>query len=599
MKELNLEEDYFRTDQGPSSNNNTNNKEEGNGNQENVVPLNNSAVSVGIAISGGGYRAMLTGAGVLKALDSRTADSSYYQPSLLKGLLDGATYLSGLSGSGWLITSLYHNNFRSIDELINPSGDFKIWNLQNHMLFPDGKGLYFDDANDSETASYMANAFRYYTRILAQVTSKRVSGFPVTITDIYGRLLTGTLLAHGDGDSASAGLATQWSDIATYSFFKQKQAPYPIIMALARRSPGEDEAVNSTTIEITPHELGSFDPALHAFADLKYLGTPLDNNRVITKNRGDAGQCVSGLDNVGFIAGTTSSLFDRMIQMAINSTRPVTKMIGSLMSAVVDPTNLDVAEYAPNPFYHYQNPTYAPTTDFLTSEKTMHLVDGGLSGENVPLWPLIYKPRGIDMILAVDNSDNSDIKWPTGRSLIDTYLRASGKIADTEEGQTSNPGQNGKVPKHYMPRVPDENSFVNLGFTTRPVFFGCYASDYLSDQQVKDRDLSTAPPLIVYLANAPMSYKSNISHFKLQYNVDQMNKMIQNGYDLATQLGDKEWPKCVACATIQRQREKQGLWDPTDECQQCFDQYCWDEKTVDTRDYVKVGAHYNPNVKKT
>lgn len=57
--------------------------------QSNVRALPN----IGIAISGGGYRAMLNGAGVLEAFDSRTPKST--STGQLGGVLQSATYLSG------------------------------------------------------------------------------------------------------------------------------------------------------------------------------------------------------------------------------------------------------------------------------------------------------------------------------------------------------------------------------------------------------------------------------------------------------------------------------------------------------------------------
>lgn len=61
--------------------------------QSNVSALPN----IGIAISGGGYRAMLNGAGVLEAFDSRTPHST--SSGHLGGVLQSATYLSGKSTS--------------------------------------------------------------------------------------------------------------------------------------------------------------------------------------------------------------------------------------------------------------------------------------------------------------------------------------------------------------------------------------------------------------------------------------------------------------------------------------------------------------------
>ena len=60
----------------------------------NIHQSNFSALpNVALAISGGGLRAMLNGAGVLEAFDSRTPNST--STGQLGGLLQSATYLSG------------------------------------------------------------------------------------------------------------------------------------------------------------------------------------------------------------------------------------------------------------------------------------------------------------------------------------------------------------------------------------------------------------------------------------------------------------------------------------------------------------------------
>jgi lysophospholipase len=72
--------------------------------------------NVAIAFLGGGYRAMLNGAGVLAAFDSRTSNST--SAGHLGGLLQSSTYVSALSGGGWLIGSIFANNFTSVEAII-------------------------------------------------------------------------------------------------------------------------------------------------------------------------------------------------------------------------------------------------------------------------------------------------------------------------------------------------------------------------------------------------------------------------------------------------------------------------------------------------
>lgn len=94
------------------------------------VNSNSSALpNIGIAISGGGYRAMLNGAGAIKAFDSRSGGST--DKGNLGGLLQSATYLSGLSGGGWLVGSIYTNNFTTVQDAVDSK---EIWQFGNSIL---------------------------------------------------------------------------------------------------------------------------------------------------------------------------------------------------------------------------------------------------------------------------------------------------------------------------------------------------------------------------------------------------------------------------------------------------------------------------------
>lgn len=97
------------------------------------VETNSTALpNIGLAVSGGGYRALLNGAGAFAAWDSRSAAST--AKGNLGGLLQSATYLSGLSGGGWLVGSIYVNNFTTIQDSLNSA---VIWQFQHSIL--DGK----------------------------------------------------------------------------------------------------------------------------------------------------------------------------------------------------------------------------------------------------------------------------------------------------------------------------------------------------------------------------------------------------------------------------------------------------------------------------
>jgi lysophospholipase len=97
-------------------------------NRNNVSALPNIA----LAFSGGGYRAMTNGAGGLAAFDSRTPNST--SAGHIGGLLQAATYIAGLSGGGWLVGSVYANNFTSVQGIIDQNDDGDVWQLGNSII---------------------------------------------------------------------------------------------------------------------------------------------------------------------------------------------------------------------------------------------------------------------------------------------------------------------------------------------------------------------------------------------------------------------------------------------------------------------------------
>jgi hypothetical protein len=94
----------------------------------------NSLPNIGIAISGGGYRAMMNGAGAIAAFDNRTTNST--SQGQLGGILQASTYISGLSGGSWLVGSLYAQNFPSVQEVMTgvPNDPGTLWQFSNSIL---------------------------------------------------------------------------------------------------------------------------------------------------------------------------------------------------------------------------------------------------------------------------------------------------------------------------------------------------------------------------------------------------------------------------------------------------------------------------------
>ena len=257
--------------------------------------------------------------------------------------------------------------------------------------------------------------------------------------------------------------------------------------------------------------------------------------------------------------GTSSSLFNQFL-LQINSTDiPIPDVAKTFITDVlqgVSDNNNDIAEYSPNPFYGYNE-----ESSLIDNAQNLTLVDGGEDLQNIPLHPLIQPNREVDVIFAIDSSGDTDTVWPNGTAMVATYERSL-----TGSGEISN--------GTAFPAVPDTNSFVNLGLNRRPTFFGCNSSN-----------TSSITPLIVYIPHTPYVFHSNISTFTPSYNTSTRDAMLQNGYEVATMGNgtvDPKWPTCVGCAILSRSMERTNTRVP-DDCQQCFDRYCWDGTTNQTR----------------
>lgn len=166
-------------------------------------------LTVGLAISGGGYRAAALGAGVMNAFDGRNSTSVKAGTG---GLLQGASYMSGLSGGSWLIAAMTQANFPQPHDLIfgtssdNSNGDSKTYGgfLASFGL-ADPNGNLFTEA-------------KYLLELSEEIAGKDSAGFDVTITDMWSRILArhfvnGTTSANFYDYDINHGAGLLWSDV--------------------------------------------------------------------------------------------------------------------------------------------------------------------------------------------------------------------------------------------------------------------------------------------------------------------------------------------------------------------------------------------------
>ncbi|EGO02345.1 hypothetical protein SERLA73DRAFT_104762 [Serpula lacrymans var. lacrymans S7.3] len=500
--------------------------------------------TLGIATSGGGYRAAIFGAGVLNALDARNGSSASAGTG---GLLQAATYLSGLSGGSWFLTSLVQADFPTIQDLVfgptsgasasNNTNAWGGWLAQYDIFAP----------NDNPITDV-----EYIKDLVEELQGKRDAGYVVTFADFWARALArhfanGTTVTNFFDESVTHGAGVLFSGVANTSSFTSHSIPFPIVIAdldspsqnTSNVEAGDYIPLTNPLIEFNVFEMGSFDPVLSAFTPTKYLGT--QNTSV----------CVTGYDQSSFVAGSSSELFNEY-----NLTNILNATLGSVISVFEsllpqEGVELDVASW-PNAFYGV-----SPDTFIDSNQKNLNLVDGGEDGEVIPIQPLLVKTRDVDVIVAIDAT--SDVNnFADGSSLIATQNRTT------------------FFPSAYsFPPVPNTLSeFTAQNLSTRPTFFGC--------------NTSTTAPLVIYLANGGPPHNgeaplTNTSTAQISYQAAQIQAMLDQTFLITTQgypansseAEDPEWPACLACAVVDRARNRTGV-DRSGVCASCFERYCWD-----------------------
>ncbi|KAH7027695.1 lysophospholipase-like protein [Microdochium trichocladiopsis] len=485
--------------------------------------------NIGIAVSGGGYRALMNGAGFIAAADSREAGST--GAGQIGGLLQAATYVSALSGGGWLVGSIYANNYTTVTRLRDGSPDSSVWKFEDSILGgPDEPGV------------SILNTAGYWSDLVDNVDDKRDAGYAVSLTDPWGRALSYQLI-----NATQGGPAYTLSSIANDERFANADTPFPIIVTV-ERAPGNDNlALNNSVVEFNPYEMGTFDPTFYGFAPTRYLGSQFNRGEI-----NSTGHCVRGLDQLGFVMGTSSSLFNYALIELTNSNGEsevptvVLNMVEGILETISGESN-DVAVWEPNPFRGYH-----PGINRNANRESLILVDGGMALENIPLQPVIQPMRAVDVVFAVDSSADTEYYWPNGTALRATYERSKQDVAN---------GTN-------FPAVPGANTFINLGLNRRPTFFGCDVSEFRGGH---------VPPLIVYVPNAPYTINSNISTFQMSTEVEEKLRIIQNGWNVATMGNDtveSDWTTCLSCAVLSRSLQRTGTTIPA-ACNTCFQRHCW------------------------
>jgi lysophospholipase len=420
------------------------------------------------------------------------------------------TYQAGLSGGSWLLSSLAGNNYPTVTYLKD-----NLWKqaFQDSLADPD----------------FLLGAIAY-AEIVAEILGKEAAGYRTTLTDPWGRLLSYQLLS-----GAYGGVSTTLSSVAGLSSFTTYSVPFPVIIALGTKvwlgdcAPGP----NATTYEFSPFEFGSWDSDVSAFTTTRYLGTSMSGGKPI-------GGCTTNYDNLGFIFGTSSNLFNNVcfgVPVAENSTTNLDTTLAQIIEDSHELTTEDLCATYKNPFFNYVSSTATPNAaNNVSAQENLSLVDGGEALQNNPIFPFLQPARNISVILVNDNSNDAG-GWPNGSEILTTYV------------QSFNHGL------ARMPFIPSVDIFISQELNKRATFFGCNATDKIT---------------IVYLPNNDYTFLSNTSTYQFEYSETETDEMVANGVGIATQGGDPGWATCLGCALMM----KTGQSLPSD-CTACFAKYCY------------------------
>ncbi|KAJ7740555.1 FabD/lysophospholipase-like protein [Mycena metata] len=493
------------------------------------------------------------GIGFYQSFDSRYNKSVAAKTG---GLSQATTYVAGLSGGCQTTMALAINDFADVQTLVT--------------------GGAFNNSDVPRSAYEILQL-------------KAEAGFNLSIADVLG---VNQLFY-----SAKGVLGPTFSGLFSSAAYTNGSVPLPfLIMAegIPEGLPGSNSydgilfpvnnATNQTIYEISPIEFGSWQGRAQAFLPTAHLGTTFKAGIPVNTS-----ECVTGFDSSVWVLGAAeSAIADWVVIQDTNNTRgefsrkraelpfpaneteiedqKITQELGAFVTDILPGVlnllgNATIQEVGyglvANPFFGYDKSDAA-----LQQQKTLVLVDGGESGQESPIWPLIQPARKMDFLLVSDSSGSElSSGWMNGTNLINT---ASMAIANN-------------VP---FPKIPDINTFLINNYTLAPVFFGC------NEPEV---------PLVLFVADAPYSAYSNATTVVATGpSEDQIQILLQNTLDIVSQ-SNTTWAQCIACGSILRSLERLGQPIP-DQCKLCFAEHCWQgQMATGTPPFVAPSLLLSPN----
>ncbi|CDO95879.1 unnamed protein product [Kluyveromyces dobzhanskii CBS 2104] len=396
--------------------------------------------------------------------------------------------------------------------------------------------------NLMDSFSKLRKTIGFYINLHRQVRQKKEAGFPISLTDYLGQALLDRLPVRTNEK------LKQLSNLKHSKCFEKFEAPIPLIIANAKTAKGPE--LHNVIFEFTPFEFGSWHINISKFLPTEYLGSTVSNGKLES--------CVVGFDNLGFIAATSSSLFNNALlyiwktvttNIESNDKLKAIKTIFGVFGVGLNALRSDYAIYQPNPFYKD-----ADVLSSISDASQLFLVDGGEDGENIPIRPLLIDGRQNDVIFLVDSSSDKE-NLPNMTKLQNTYAN----VVELEKQKKLVNYKHELWEMDLMPYIPTSKELVHANHSlSHPIAFGCHVSSYhpkkmaepLASQEVS---ASNVPPILIYHGNHPITFQSNTSTFRLNYTRDEYSGMLNNGHHLFDNNdATGEYLQCLGCVMLLR-----------------------------------------------
>ncbi|KAL9550550.1 hypothetical protein MBANPS3_004673 [Mucor bainieri] len=408
---------------------------------------------VGLASSGGGYRAMIGLNGYLNAMKK-------------SGALDCTMYFTGISGSCWTM-ALYYNQLTNADPV----------RMEQHF--------------ESHLSTHWANMSNFIniltaspekSKLLLQGAIQRYNqqNGDLSLVDIFGMLMGGTLLTKKPssmkdpkdqqemkqrmrGDDTMEDMDTKRAMHLTgqAAFLKDGSEPLPIYCVVRhdiaygktfeerikelkkmtfktsqekkeldtlekKADKFEDEQPNDAYqwFEFTPYDMGCEE--IEAWIPMWAFGRQFEKGKNIERLPEQTLDILMGMFGSAFAASLVHFYQEIRSFLPSGSLDKIDQAITRYESSMSSYHPISPSSF-PNPFYKLPN-TYTiegekkeiKRPEALVDSKELYLMDAGMDN-NIPFYPLMREGRDVDVILAIDLS--ADIQTATHFDRAESYIK--------------------------------------------------------------------------------------------------------------------------------------------------------------------------------